>query len=101
MRTLNWHVTKSDGDLIDRIVKRADDVAGQLGIEPIPDLVMDLTACHANGTPLQLQELLDAPRTDFVHDVWGIHRHLNRETGRLEDHFLPRLARPRASAVPA
>jgi len=55
---------------------------------------MDVTACHVNGCPLKLQELLEADDFNFSHDIFGIRRHLNRETGQLENCFLPRFARP-------
>jgi hypothetical protein len=54
---------------------------------------MDLAACHCNGCPLQLTELLDADDFNFSHDIFGIRRHLNRTTGKLDDRFLPRFAR--------
>jgi hypothetical protein len=54
---------------------------------------MDLTACHANGCPLDLEKLLNAPDADFGHDVLGIARHIDRETGVLGDCFLPRCTR--------
>jgi hypothetical protein len=53
---------------------------------------MDITACHLNGCPLRLGELLGADDANFAHDVFGIRRHLNRETGKLEDCFCPRYA---------
>jgi len=56
------------------------------------DALMDVTACHLNGCPLRLQELLDTDTFNFAHDVFGIRRHLSRETGELGDCFLPRFA---------
>ena len=56
--------------------------------------VMDLTACHANGNPLRLAELLAADDGNFAHDIFGINRHLNRQTGELMDCFSPRYSRP-------
>lgn len=53
---------------------------------------MDFTATHANGCPLDLKRLLAADDFNFAHDAFGIARHLNRETGQLENHFLPRFA---------
>ncbi len=52
--------------------------------------MMDLTACHANGCPLRLKDLLDADDFNFAHDIFGLLRHLNRDTGKLENCFLPR-----------
>jgi hypothetical protein len=56
-------------------------------------VTMDLNAAHANGCPLDFQKLLDFPDFDFFHDVYGIARHIDRETGRIGDCFLPRCAR--------
>ncbi len=53
---------------------------------------MDLVACHANGCPLDFERLSDADDFNIAHDVFGIRRHLDRETGQLTDHFLPRYA---------
>ena len=55
-------------------------------------VMMDLSATIAQGVPLRLKELLAADDFNFIHDVWGIQRHLNRETGKLENHFWPRFA---------
>jgi hypothetical protein len=56
-------------------------------------VLMDLEACHSNGCPLDLAGLLAARTVDLVHDVAGISRYLNRETGKLEQGFCPRYAR--------
>lgn len=55
---------------------------------------MDVSACHASGCPLRLDDLLAADDFNFMHDIAGIDRHLNRETGELEGFFRPRFARP-------
>lgn len=88
----NWKTTKEDAALIGKIVERADAIAKSLGRTPIPQLSMDLTACHLNGSRLNLERLLAASELDFVHDVWGIHSHIDRESGQLQDCFLPRCA---------
>jgi len=54
------------------------------------EVTMDLTACHLNGCRLDLDGLLTATPSDLIHDVAGIMRHINRQTGQLEDCFLPR-----------
>jgi hypothetical protein len=54
------------------------------------DVLMDLEACHCNGCALDLKGLLGANDQDFIHDVLGIRRHINRRTGKLEDAFSPR-----------
>lgn len=54
------------------------------------DWILDFTATHLNGCPMNFEKLLAADDFNFIHDASGICRHLNRETGKLEDHFLPR-----------
>ncbi|WP_321782383.1 hypothetical protein [Burkholderia pyrrocinia] len=56
------------------------------------DLHMDLTACHANGCPIDWERLNAADDFTLAHDVGGIRGHINRRTGRIEDCFLPRCA---------
>ncbi len=55
---------------------------------------MDLTATHMNGCPLNLQLLIEGSLDTLTHDIAGIRRHLDRETGQLTNHFLPRAALP-------
>jgi hypothetical protein len=57
-------------------------------------MLMDLTAANANGCPLDFAKLLQFADSDFLHDVYGIHQHIDRTTGQLGDGFLPRCARP-------
>ena len=54
------------------------------------DLHMGLTACHANGCPMDWEKLKNADDFTLAHDVAGISRHINRRTGKLENCFLPR-----------
>lgn len=91
MKKINWNIPKRDALLIAEIVKRASQMdlcSDALGLN------MDLTACHANGTPLNLDCLLRFPDFEFAHDIDGIRRHINRETGQIEGCFLPRCAAP-------
>lgn len=60
--------------------------------------IMDLSACHANGCPLDLEKLENAQDFDFVHDVAGIARHMDRTTGQLTDCFVPRFAARQTNA---
>ena len=92
----SFDVSKKDAASIHKIavraVKLADDKSlFRLGeIYTLLDCDMDLTACHANGCPLKLKDLLEANPGDFGHDVFGIRKNLNRETGELGNCFLPR-----------
>lgn len=93
MKTLNWKATKQDYQLIDAIVQRGEGVARRHNLEyNARDALMDITAAHCNGNPLRLTDLLAADEFNFAHDVWGIMRHIDRETGRLGDCFLPRFS---------
>lgn len=56
------------------------------------NLIMDLQAADGvNGNPpLDWDRLLAADDFNFMHDIGGICRHMDRETGALTDHFMPR-----------
>lgn len=86
-------ITKNDYELISGIAKRIkklfDETAGQR--RDTLSWVMDIEAAHQD-VGLRLEELLGADQPDFVHDLVGIANHLNRETKKLEDGFLPRFA---------
>ena len=84
---VNFTVTKKEAAIIAKIVKRA--IVAYSPDDPV-SLSMDLTACHCNGTPLNLRKLLDAPLDTFGHDVRGISRYIDRSTGKLTQCFLPR-----------
>ena len=58
-------------------------------------LIMDLCAADGvNGNPpIDMEALASADEFNFIHDVVGIVRHLDRDTGKLMDCFIPRFAR--------
>lgn len=56
------------------------------------DIIMDIEKAH-QSCPLKLKELYEADDFSFGHDVFGIIRHLNRETCELEGCFLPRFSK--------
>ena len=62
------------------------------------EVSMDLTACHCVGCQLDLEGLLTATPSDLIHDVAGIMANINRETGELENCFVPRYAKNQAAA---
>lgn len=93
--TVSFNATKEEQAVVTSIAQRAISIAalnGVRGVKPI-DFEMDIIATHANGCPLDLDRLSAADEFNFVHDVFGIRRHLNRETGKLENCFLPRHAK--------
>lgn len=92
---ISFNAGRRDFGLILEIVNRAEQEARALDIDlgPRQALAMDITACHCNGNPLDLQGLLEAPSGDFWHDVGGIRRHIDRTTGQLGDCFSPRCSK--------
>lgn len=80
--------------IIRKIAQRARALWLDHGIDrSLLDIDMDITATHCNGNPLRLADLRAADDFNFMHDVGGIARHLDRETGFLMDHFSPRFSR--------
>lgn len=82
-------LTKEDCEKINKIAIRASGIAGNIDAV---SLDMDLTACQVGDSPLDLNKLLAFDDFNFAHDIGGISRHMNRETGKLEDCFVPRCA---------
>ncbi len=80
--------------LVNTIVTRGVAALGAVGFAvEAEDLEMCVNAVHAT-CPLDLKRLAEAPRLDFGHDIGGIYHLLDRTTGRLPEHFLPRTALP-------
>lgn len=91
---ISFKCSKADAEKINTLADRAVRSATQAGIAyKKMDASMDLTACHCNGMPLDLDKLAGFDDFNFEHDVFGIRRHINRETGEIGDCFVPRSAR--------
>lgn len=95
-RQPSFQRTNAEDDLIQHIADRTL-VMMRLhrslrDIRPRQDVVMDIAATHASGNRLRLADLLAADDFNFAHDVFGIERHLNRNTGALEGFFRPRFS---------
>lgn len=89
MSNINWDTSAKDVNLIAEIASRA--VKRDKALDKV-ELMMDITATHNNGTPLDLKQLLNFDKFNFAHDIYGIIGHINRNTGKLERCFLPRCA---------
>lgn len=97
---ISFTVTKAETLTIAKIVDRAEAVfrRNHRQLDRMSTM-MDITACHANGCPLDLDRLLEeADDFNLIHDVAGIARHLDRDdasptAGQLLDCFLPRFAK--------
>lgn len=79
--------TKLEMDMIRKIVKRAQCIDPEY---QTMDATMDIEAAHCSGNPLDLAKLLAADDMNLAHDVFGIRRHIDRETGKLTGCFSPR-----------
>ena len=91
---INWTNNVEEMELESKIAKRTVKMAIDFDMPyPLSDALMDIDACHCNGCPLKLHELLQADDKNFAHDVFGIRNNINRKTGKLENCFLPRYAK--------
>ena len=53
---------------------------------------LDLLNAH-DDVGIDFSRLLAFDNMDFIHDIMGIRNNMNRETGKLENCFLPRCAK--------
>lgn len=104
--SVSFDVTPDDRKLIAQIVDRALGIIAEHERMTLRDrrnrfsnLMMDLTACHANGNPLRLSDLLAADDFNVMHDVGGISRHIDHDTGKLLNCFVPRFSRRESVAA--
>lgn len=94
---VSFDCSREDHAIARKIAQRAHAFAVTMGTEhqhKTSEILMDIVAVHVNDHALRLQDLLETDNFNFVHDVFGIRRHLDRTTGRLDGHFLPRYAVP-------
>lgn len=97
-KTVSFNTTTEEAQKISAIVARAKAIDPTVDMEA---LSMDIADLHVNGCPLDLDRFLAAELFNFVHDIAGIMRHLDRETGQLKNCFLPRFALPEAAHADA
>lgn len=96
-REVSFKVSKADRLLVTDAVERVAQYEAKNGRRcDRLSVAMDLEATHANGCPLNFEKLLTFDDLSFLHDIYGINRHLNRETGELMHCFLPRCAKNEA-----
>lgn len=98
MTEISFDRTNEEDAHIQAIVGRAFGM-GLVKKREMLSLEMDLVACNANGTPIDFVKLRGFDDFNFVHDVGGIIRHMDRETGKLTHCFMPRCARPESEAA--
>jgi hypothetical protein len=88
---IDWNkLTKDDDAIITKIAKRGIALLKENKMRgSFSDLSMDISAAHINS-PLNLEKLLAFDDANFGHDVFGIRRFINRDTGELTQYFSPR-----------
>jgi hypothetical protein len=81
-------------DTIVKIIERAEPIAraNHIHLDRLTS-IMDIDNADKQY-PLDLAAMLTADASNFSHDFFGIRAHMNRETGKLEDNFVPRFYRP-------
>lgn len=87
-------LNNDDADLIFEIVDRYVKMAEYRKFPRINrlKLTMDITVTHLHICTLDLKRFLEFPDFDFVHDIYGIYNHIDRDTFKMGC-FLPRCAR--------
>ena len=90
---ISFDCSLEDAHLIKKIVQRGVEMSARYAV-PIDSLqaAMDITAVHCNGTRLKLWQFYASDNSDFSHDFAGIGIHIDRETGKLKNCFVPRFA---------
>lgn len=76
------------------VLERAQDMGFAPALEDPMSFAMDISAAASkvNGNDgFSISALKDADDGTFIHDIVGIHNHINRRTGKLENCFLPRV----------
>lgn len=84
-----WNISKADLSIVEKIVNRAIH-EHLINIDEWEALTMAITAVHLNDFTLDLNKLLNAEIPLFLHDIVGIKKFINRETGTLNNFFVPR-----------
>jgi len=90
---IDWNkstFTKADYKAVLTIVDRVEALAN-LKVDRM-SVMMDIEAANI-VCPLDLEKLTSFDDASLMHDVVGIANHLNRDTGTLEDCFLPRCSK--------
>ncbi|MGD1832522.1 MAG: hypothetical protein ACPKOP_04165 [Sphaerochaetaceae bacterium] len=91
MAEINFMRSTDEANLIRKIVRRT--VLEGAYYEDRLTMEMDITSVHLNGCPLDLEQFLDCSSNDFAHDIFGIENNIDRETGHLNNNFIPLCAK--------
>jgi hypothetical protein len=76
-------------ELIDKIIKRAEKLGVTRGDRMTQWMDIEFATDQFD---IKLEDWLVAENLDFMHDFIGIQSHMNRETCKVEEFFVPRYA---------
>jgi len=80
----------TDSIHLHEIATRGVDIGRRAGVAmDFQQIISDLKTVH-QSVPMDFHALCAAGDFNLIHDVFGIHNNLNRETGQLENCFVPR-----------
>lgn len=82
-------ITYKEDDLITAIAERAVSAFGGDKLE----YLLDVHGAKKGNPDMDLDKLLKASDFDFGHDIYGIRNHLNHDTLKFDNCFLPRCMR--------
>lgn len=98
---IDFGLTDEERGFVADIVDRAEELE-LLPPEARVDRMMDIAAVHKNGCPLDLESFLHhATDFSFKHDFLGIVENIDRSTGKLQNHFLPKYAQAETDRIVA
>lgn len=88
----SFKLAKWERPILNQVISRAERLGLITKDYPRMTLDMDLCAAHGNNgnRRLDLERLLVADDFNFMHDITGIARHMDRTSGKLGGHFVPR-----------
>lgn len=94
---VEFSMKKPELEIVQKIAERVERLTAEMQIDGMQydrhELVMDLDAAYTSAGPFNLTRLLESPDADFLHDIYGVRRHIDRKTGKLTGCFMPRCGR--------
>ena len=96
MKTTKLEERRKEMQAILKVIERAQTLVPDFlktRSYPQMDMLLDLEAVNSSGDGLDFEKLIKFDDFNFLHDILGIRKHINRETGELEDCFLPRCSK--------
>jgi hypothetical protein len=92
MAKQNLWIDRAELLVIEAIVTRVWPILEEMDWTEPMELTATLVACHLNGCRLRLRDMLAGDDRDVFHDIGGIARNIDRQTGTLLNDFVPRFA---------